>query len=552
MSNTADTTTDGTPTDGTLPNVDAAGTLPPVFTRFPPEPNGFLHLGHVKAMIIDFEKHENGQCYLRFDDTNPETEEQRFADQIIADVTWMGYKPWKITYTSDYFPKLLELAWQLVREGKAYVDFSTQDEIKAQRGALPDGTWGPPSASPHRDRPILDNISDFQRMQDGRYAEGHCCLRLKMDYRSDNPNMRDLVAYSIKYTPHFRTKGLYCVYPSYDFAHCLVDSIERISFSYCTLEFVTRQESYFWLIDQLGMYRPTVYEFSRLNVAGSILSKRKIKKLIADKCVEGYDDPRLLTIMGLKKRGYTPTALLNAVRQLGHTRVTSTLSIQLLENSIREELNKSAPRIFGIVDPLEVCIVNFGELTPEQTRFERPIHPMDPTFGTRAIQLTEVVYIDREDFMEEASKQYYRLTKAQKVRFKYTTGIVEYISHELASDGVTIKRINATYTPDTTTKVKGILGWISNSPSEFACATFNVYGQLLGADNEFNRESLQIKTGLVETPFGFGKDVRFQIERMGYFIVSKLKTQGSNFLESAMLNQIVSLRESNDKKTLHL
>jgi glutaminyl-tRNA synthetase len=328
-----------------------------MFTRFPPEPNGYLHVGHIKAALIDFEKHKECKCYLRFDDTNPEKEKQSYADQIIKDITiFLGYKPYKITYTSDYFPQLITFAQRLIDEGKAYVDFGSQEDIKKQRGQLADNTWGKPYSSSYRNQSIEEARSNFEKMIDGVYSEKECCLRLKMDPLSTNPNMRDLVAYTIKRTPHFRTKTKYCVYPTYDFAHCIVDALENIDYSYCSLEFASRQESYYWLLDQLHLKNPVVYEFSRLNVTGSVLSKRKIKKLIDSGQLNDYDDPRLLTIAGLQRRGYTASALLNAVRQVGHTRNTSSLSIALLEHYIRQELNLECDRIFGLLDFLVRCI----------------------------------------------------------------------------------------------------------------------------------------------------------------------------------------------------
>ncbi len=544
-------------------NTNSNSTNNTINTRFPPEPNGYIHLGHVKAMLIDFDKHPNCNCYLRFDDTNPETEKQLYADQIIEDVKFFGFKPYKITYTSDYFPRLLELAWILIAKELAYVDFSTQEQIKIQRGRIvnEDGSisWNKPTESPYRNNPIGKNIKGFRDMIDGKYKEGECSLRMKMDMTSDNPNMRDLVAYTVKYTPHFRTKTTYNVYPTYEFSHCLVDALENIDYSYCSLEFVTRQESYYWLIDQLNnpnklidqlnnpnkpnnptnkLKRPIVYEFSRLNIKNSILSKRKIKALINDGKISGYDDPRLLTIMGLKRRGYTATSLKDAVGKLGHTRHESTLSIGLLEHSIRNELNLVAPRIFGIMDPLKVIIIGM-----DNTVFERPIHPFNPIYGTRNITLRDEIYIDRSDFRLEANRKYYRLTKKQGVRLKYADGIIRYDHHDEEDNNITC--VYVTYTTDKKTKTKGCLGWVSQEDS--ILCTFNIYSDLL-REGVFNNESLVIKKGLIE------KDVkinhRYQIERVGYFIIDRIDTDTDRdmIITEIITNQIVTLRERKDKR----
>lgn len=502
-------------------------------TRFPPEPNGYLHLGHLKAMIIDFEKHPNCNCILRFDDTNPETEKQEYVDAIIEDVRFFGYQPSKITYASDYFNEMLELAWILVKSGKAYVDFSSSSEIEKQRGKIiaEDGTvsWIEPQESKYRNHPIEQNISDFKNMIDGKYSEGQCSLRLKMNMKSNNPNMRDLVAYRIKYTPHYRTGTTFCVYPSYDFCHCIIDALEKIDHSYCTLEFVTRQESYFWLIDQLNLHKPVVYEFSRLNFENTLLSKRKIKALIQQGKLLGYDDPRLLTIKGLKKRGYTASALKDCVREMGHTRNISTLKLAVLEHSIRNELNHSTTRIFGFIDPLKCTITNYDEI--DNRVFDRPIHPEKSERGTRKTKLEKVFYIDSTDFRMTANRKYYRLTSKQKVRLKYADGLIEYVSSEKDSDGNTVVYVK--YTKDTTTRVKGCIGWVSNHK----LMTFNMFtNRLFNEDGSFNEGSYTTEKGMIEN-LDLSVGDRFQIERFGYVIVNSEDS----------LNFIVSLREARDK-----
>lgn len=540
----------------------SSGVVKIVNTRFPPEPNGYLHVGHLKAMAIDFEKHtsdtEKCHCILRYDDTNPETETQEFADAIRSDVVdFFGYVPYKITYTSDYFSQLLKFAWLFIKTGLAYVDFSTQDEIKKQRGGggIVDGkqVWNAPYASPFRDSIPADNMIHFDKMVNGEYTEKECCLRLKMDSLSQNPNMRDLVAYTIKHTPHFRTGRQYNVYPTYDFSHCIVDALEDIDFSYCTLEFVSRQESYYWVLDRLSeltmhpkiapLKRPVVYEFSRFDVAGSVLSKRKIKSLIESGKLDGYDDPRLLTIAGLRRRGYTPESLKATVSQLGHTRNTTQLSIQLLENYIREDLNKNAPRAFGILDPLLVIIVDehydehvindyLNEF--EDRKFERPIHPNDVTKGTRSVTLKKMFYIDRSDFESEAPKSYYRLTKTQPVRLKYTDGLIHY-KHHFIDETNNVGLLYVTFTPDTTTKTKGCISWISKDDS--TKVEYNSFGSLLTPHGDFNEESKKVCSGVFEHLPGEKGD-RFQLERVGYYVIDSVNKS------SITMNEIVGLREN--------
>ena len=542
-------------------------------TRFPPEPNGFLHIGHLKAMTIDFgynlletDNVDGCMCNIRLDDTNPETEKQMYVDQIIKDVTFFGFDPISVTYTSDYFPVLLDIAWILVKQGIAYVDFSTQDEIKKQRGhSLSDtGTvvWSTPFSSPFRDRNINNNIEDFQKMIDGKFGEKDCSLRLKMNPTDNNPNMRDLVAYTVKYSPHYKTGKKFCVYPTYDFSHCIVDVLEGIDFSYCTLEFESRQESYYWLIDEikkilLGLgksegvggkgvsiitdeyfdnlttKRPVVYEFSRLDVSGSVLSKRKIKKLVEDGYLSGYDDPRLLTIMGLKNRGYTPESLLSVVGKLGHTRNISTISTKVLEHSIRSELNISAPRISGILDPLLIVIENMDS----DIELERDIGGTNQE--KRKIFLRNRFFIDRSDFVLEPSnpKKYYRLTKTQNVRLKYADGIIQYLRHSEGLNG-SIDCVFVKFTKDLTTKTKAVISWISENDS--LPTTFKLYSNLLNNDGSFNNDSLILKEGYIEN-LNFVCGERFQVERVGYFILN-------NVINHKMfLNQIVSLKEDKDK-----
>ncbi|ODO08942.1 glutamine-tRNA ligase [Cryptococcus wingfieldii CBS 7118] len=382
-----------------------------VHTRFPPEPNGFLHIGHVKAIMIDFgyAKYHGGRTYLRFDDTNPEAEEGRYFQSILESVRWLGFEPWKITYSSDNFDKLYELALELIRRGKAYVCTCDAEKIKEDRGM----GKGNPVPCIHRERPSEESLHEFLRMKNGEYEEKTACLRMKMDLSSGNPYMWDTVAYRVKKAPHHRTGDKWKIYPTYDFTHCLCDSFENITHSLCTIEFIPARESYEWLCDALSVYKPRQYEFARLNLQGTFLSKRKIAKLVLNKHVLSWDDPRLYTIIALRRKGIPPGALLSFVSELGVTNIPSTTELKKFESVVRKHLEDSAPRLMMILNPIKVILDN----VPDDYRHpvEVPVHPKIPAMGTFMTNFTKEVYIDADDFRTVDSPDYFRLAPGKSV-----------------------------------------------------------------------------------------------------------------------------------------
>lgn len=401
-------------------------------TRFPPEPNGFLHIGHVKAMIKDFNSSPN--CILRFDDTNPLAEKQCYVDAAINDIQWLGFKPVEITYTSDYFEELYEIALKLIKLDKAFIDSSTAAEINAQRG----GPKNNPYPSPDRNRPIEDSLRIFKEMKEEKYLEGTYTLRLKIDATSPNPCLRDPIAYRIIYASHYRTGSRWCIYPSYDFSHSLVDSLEEITHSYCTREFFIRRDQYYWTIDTLGMFRPLVEEFNRLNIEGVQLSKRKIIAQVEAGEVTGFDDPRLFTIAGLRNRGFPPEAIVHFVQN--HVEYAlkdgGVLERHKFDFGVREYLNDHCVRRFGVKNPLKVNITNLNPDDPSfKCEFLRPDDPNPNSTVGRTVKMSNVVYIDHNDFKLEAEKKYKRLAPGKEVRLRYY-GIVKYVNHIVNEDGV--------------------------------------------------------------------------------------------------------------------
>ncbi|KAI7758304.1 hypothetical protein M8C21_014666, partial [Ambrosia artemisiifolia] len=386
-----------------------------VLTRFPPEPNGYLHIGHAKAMFVDFglAKERGGGCYLRFDDTNPEAEKKEYIDHIEEIVNWMGWKPFKITYTSDYFQELYDLAVELIRRGRAYVDHQTGDEIKEYREKKMNSPW--------RDRPISESLKLFNDMKNGMIEEGKATLRMKQDMQSDNFNMYDLIAYRIKFTPHPHAGDKWCVYPSYDYAHCIVDSLENITHSLCTLEFETRRASYYWLLDALSLYQPYVWEYSRLNITNTVMSKRKLNRLVTESYVDGWDDPRLMTLAGLRRRGVTSTAINSFVRDLGITRSDgSMIRLERLEYHVREELNKTASRTMVVLHPLKVVITNLEPSSVIELDAKKwPDAPNDDASSYYKVPFSNVVYIEQADFRMKDSKDYYGLAPGKTVLLRY-------------------------------------------------------------------------------------------------------------------------------------
>lgn len=521
-----------------------------VLTRFPPEPNGYLHIGHAKAMFIDFglAKDRGGGCYLRYDDTNPQAEKKEYIDHIEEIVQWMGWEPLKITYTSDYFQDLYDLAVELIRRGHAYVDHQTPDEIKEFREKRMNSPW--------RDRPVSESLKLFEDMRKGLIEEGKATLRMKQDMQSDNYNMYDLIAYRIKFTPHPHAGDKWCIYPSYDYAHCIVDSIENITHSLCTLEFETRRASYYWLLHALGLYQPHVWEYSRLNVTNTVMSKRKLNRLVTDKWVDGWDDPRLMTLAGLRRRGVTPTAINAFVRGVGITRSdNSIINLVRLEYHIREELNKTAPRTMVVLHPLKVVITNLEADSIINLDAKRwPDAQTDDASAFYKVPFSNIIYIENSDFRMKDSKDYYGLAPGKSVLLRYAFPIkcTEVI---LADDKETILEIRAEYDPSKKTKPKGVLHWVA-APSpgiDPLMVEVRLFDRLFLSENpaelddwlaDLNPQSKVVIPGAYATYLLQNAAVgdKFQFERLGYFVVDRDSTPGK-----LVFNRTVTLRDSYSK-----
>ncbi|KAM5567754.1 glutamine--tRNA ligase [Rosa sericea] len=518
-----------------------------VLTRFPPEPNGYLHIGHAKAMFIDFglAKERDGGCYLRFDDTNPEAEKKEYIDHIQEIVNWMGWEPYKITYTSDYFQDLYELAVELIRRGHAYIDHQTGDEIKEYREKKMNSPW--------RDRPIKESLKLFEDMRRGLIEEGKATLRMKQDMQSDNFNMYDLIAYRIKFTPHPHAGDKWCIYPSYDYAHCIVDSLENITHSLCTLEFETRRASYYWLLHALGLYQPYVWEYSRLNVSNTVMSKRKLNRLVTENWVDGWDDPRLMTLAGLRRRGVTSTAINTFVRGIGITRSDcSMIHLSRLEYHIREELNKTAPRTMVVLDPVKVVITNWkDDLIKDCEARKWP----DSEAESYKVPFSKVLYIERSDFRLKDSKDYFGLAPGKSALLRYACPIkcVDAKDVVLAEDNETVLEIRVEYDPEKKTKPKGVLHWVAEpSPGvDPLKVEVRLFDRLFNSENpaelddwlsDLNGKSkVVIPNAFAVPPLGKGVGVgdKFQFERLGYFVVDKDSTP-----EKLVFNRTVTLRDS--------
>jgi glutaminyl-tRNA synthetase len=526
----------------------AAGNV--VVTRFPPEPNGFLHLGHSKAMNFNFgiAAKFDGECNLRFDDTNPSAEDERFFKSIEENVRWLGFKPARITSTSMYFDRLHDLAIEMVKKGLAYVCHQNGDEIKASREAkLP---------SPYRNRSVAENLKLFEDMRKGKFEEGECSLRLKQDYTSDNPNMWDQIAYRIMYHHHVRSGDKWCIYPSYDFSHCLVDSMENVSYSLCTLEFETRREPYFWLLHQLDMYKPKVWEYSRLNLEFNVMSKRIIRALVESKTVRGWDDPRLLTLDGLRRRGITADAILNFCNRLGVSRsADGTVRLDLLEFCARSELDKICRRSLVVQDPLRVVITNFEADRVDEIK--APWFPKEPEKGSRSMPFSRVVYIERTDFMEEPEKGYRRLAPGRTVHLKYGL-IIKCVDMKKDNDGNVVELVaEAEFGADAARikKEKAHINWVAEPTpgTEPATAELRLYNRLFtdpspSKDNwadSLNPESeVIVPKAYVEPVVANSKPGdRFQFERLGFFICDK-DSAGTKLV----FNRTMDLRASKDFK----
>jgi len=523
-----------------------------VVTRFPPEPNGYLHIGHAKSICLNFgiATEFDGRCHLRFDDTNPEKEEQEYVNSIIEDVRWLGWD-WgeHLYYGSDYFQQMYEYAVQLIKKGRAYVCDLTSDEIREYRGTLTE----PGKNSPHRDRSIEENLELFESMRKGEFPDGSRTLRAKIDMAHPNLNMRDPVMYRILHATHHRTGDKWCIYPMYDWAHGLEDSIEEITHSICTLEFENHRPLYDWFLNELGIHHPQQIEFARLNLSYTIMSKRRLLKLVRDGHVKGWDDPRMPTISGLRRRGYSPESIRNFCKVIGVNKFNSTIDIALLEHCVREDLNKTSPRVMAVLRPLKVIIDNYPENQVEQ--FDAINNPEDASAGTRKVPFSRELYIERDDFMEEPPKKFYRLAPGREVRLRYAYFV--HCTDVIKNNKGEIIELHCTYDPATRggdapdgRKVKATLHWVSAGHS--LDAEVRLYDHLFTKENpddapegqdftvNFNPNSLKVLTGCkVEPSLKNAKPLqRFQFERLGYFCVDP-DTTSSNLV----FNRTVTLRD---------
>ena len=527
----------------------ASGKHKSVHTRFPPEPNGYLHIGHAKSICLNFglAKEYNGLCNLRFDDTNPVKEDVEYVDSIKADVEWLGFK-WEgePRYASDYFDALYGYAIELIEKGLAYVDELSPDQMREYRGTLTE----PGKNSPYRDRSVEENLALFERMKNGEFAKGTLSLRAKIDMASPFMVMRDPVLYRIKFASHHQTGDKWCIYPMYDFTHCISDAIERITHSLCTLEFQDNRRLYDWVLENISIERPLPhqYEFSRLNLEGTLTSKRKLLKLVNDGIVDGWNDPRMPTISGLRRRGYTPASLREFCRRIGVTKQDNVVEYSALEACIREDLNENAPRAVAVIDPVRVVIENFeGEET-----LTAPNHPNRPELGERQLPFTKELYIDRADFREEANKQYKRLVLGKEVRLR-NAYVIKAERVEKDANGE-ITTIFCTYDPETLgknpadgRKVKGVIHWVSavhNHPAEFRLyeRLFTVPNPGAAEDIEsvLNPTSLVVKHGFVEQSLANAEPEKgYQFEREGYFCADNKDSRP----EHLVFNLTVSLKE---------
>jgi len=517
-----------------------------IVTRFPPEPNGYLHIGHAKAMHLDFgyAKKNGGKCYLRFDDTNPEKENQEYIDSIIDSVKWLGHEPCEITYSSQYFDQLYDLAIELIKRGFAYVCQQTGAEMKQGRELMTD--------SPYRNRSVEENLQLFDDMRKGKFEEGKAVLRMKGDMKHPNPCMRDLVAYRIKYHHHPVSGDKWCIYPSYDYTHCLVDSIENITHSLCTLEFEIRRLSYNWLIDVLGLYRPVVWEYARLNLTHTVLSKRKIITLVQQGFVKGWDDPRLSTLNAFRRKGYTPEAINSLCETIGVTRTNNTtIPYELLELCCRQDLDSKATRAMVVLDPIKVVITNYPEGQSEEITV--PNIPSNPSMGTHKVDLSRELYIERSDFRMVDSKDYFGLAPNKEILLKYAYNIK---CNEVISDANgNVTELRVTYDKDNSNKKVKTIHWVSSAAGQKPTAVeVRLYDHLfkeseLGDDwlDHVNPDSLKIIDNAFadKTVLNSKEYDRFQFERTGYFCVDKDTTS-----DKLVFNRTVSLKENKEKKNL--
>ena len=529
----------------------ANGVHTSIKTRFPPEPNGFLHIGHAKSICLNFgiARDYQGSCNLRFDDTNPAKEDIEYVNSIQQDVKWLGFE-WdgEARYSSDYFDQLHGFAVELIEKGLAYVDFSTQEAMREMRGTLTE----PGKNSPYRDTSIETNLHEFAKMTAGEYPEGHCSLRAKIDMASPFMCMRDPVIYRIKFAHHHQTGEKWCVYPMYDFTHCISDAIEGITHSLCTLEFQDNRRLYDWVIENITIdCTPHQYEFSRLNLEYTVLSKRRLIQLVEEKHVAGWDDPRMPTIAGLRRRGYTPGAVREFCLRIGVTKMDNMVEMSMLEACIRDDLNVNAPRAMAVLEPIKLVIENYPE--GESETLTAPNHPNDESMGTRNLNFGREVWIEAEDFRESANKKFKRLVLDKEVRLR-NAYVVKANRVEKDAEG-NVTTVYCTYDPDTLgkdpadgRKVKGVIHWVDVASGE--AAQFRLYDRLFNvpnpaAEDDFvdaiNPDSLIVKSGWVEPglPGRVPEVGSWQFERTGYFCLDKDSTS-----EQLVFNQTVGLRDT--------
>jgi glutaminyl-tRNA synthetase len=521
-----------------------------VITRFPPEPNGYLHIGHAKAICLSFgmARDFGGSTFLRFDDTNPEKENIEYMQSMKRDISWLGFQWLEIRNASDYFEQLYQFAEQLIKDGKAYVDSSTAEEIREHRGSL----TSPGRDSPYRTRSVDENLDLFRRMRTGEFEDGEHVLRLKIDMASPNINMRDPAIYRIRHLSHHQTGDAWCIYPLYDYTHCISDSLEGITHSLCDLGFEDHRPLYDWVLDELKVNcHPQQIEFSRLNLQYTLMSKRKLKQLVDEEIVDGWDDPRLPTITGLRRRGYTPASIRDFCHRIGVTKSDNNVELAMLENCIREDLQDTSPRVMGVIKPLKIVIENYPADQVEE--FEVANHPKDETMGMRVIPFCREIYIDQEDFREQANRKYKRLVTDGEVRLRY--GYVIKADEVIKDSEGKVIELRCSHDPETLgknpqgRKVRGVIHWVSARHAR--PALINLYEPLFTVDfpdaeeadyhELINPQSLVTRQGFVESGLAQATDEqRFQFEREGYFCLDSKHSQK----DALVFNRIVGLRDT--------